>query len=106
MYTHFNVGGTVLCNAQTVWAVRVWLVMSSGTCDCKPLLYGCHPRLQVRLGGTEYGRFGTRVQKQMTKLFFPRIHEALKPVAEANLGMSEEEIDEEGECEVLNAVGV
>jgi hypothetical protein len=53
---------------------------------------------QVGLGGTEYGRFGTRIQKQMTKAFFPRIHEALKPVAEANLGMSEEEIDEEGEC--------
>uniref|UniRef100_A0A383W015 Uncharacterized protein n=1 Tax=Tetradesmus obliquus TaxID=3088 RepID=A0A383W015_TETOB len=42
--------------------------------------------VQVELGHTEYGRFGSRLQKQITKAFFPRIHAALKPLAAEELG--------------------
>lgn len=57
--------------------------------------------IQVELGGTEYGRYGTRIQKKITKAFFPRIHAALKPVADADLGMRKQEVDRDGECSWL-----
>lgn len=59
---------------------------------------------QVELGHTEYGRFGSRLQKQITKAFFPRIHAALKPLAAEETSMGEQEGDHDGGCWVKSAV--
>jgi hypothetical protein len=57
--------------------------------------------MQVELGATEYGCFGTRLLKQITKVFFPRIHAALKPLAEEQCGMRGEDVNHAGGCRRL-----
>ncbi len=34
------------------------------------------------MGGTEYGKYTSRLYKGITKAFFPRTYEALKPLQE------------------------
>jgi hypothetical protein len=82
--------------ASCWWWCSVSHMTYSCTHNCIVLL-GATLRTQVKLGGTEYGRYGRRIQKQMTKAFFPRIHEALKPVADADVGRFRHEIDRDGE---------
>ncbi|WIA42742.1 hypothetical protein OEZ86_008685 [Tetradesmus obliquus] len=59
--------------------------------------------VQVELGHTEYGRFGSRLLKQITKAFFPRIHAALKPLAAEETSMGEQEIDHDEAVRALRA---
>jgi hypothetical protein len=58
--------------------------------------YVCVCVTQVKLGGSEYGRYGTRIHKAITKSFYPRIYSALKPLADEGVGMRDVEIDRDG----------
>ncbi|WIA42741.1 hypothetical protein OEZ86_008684 [Tetradesmus obliquus] len=79
-------------------AVARWRAATAGAA-AQQAAAAAEPWVQITRSG--YGRYGSRLQKQMTKEFFPRIHDALKTFDayerrdELDMGISDDKEEQE-----------